>query len=88
MSRCFMDTLVVGILSLYILIFGTIQLWMYHKYGTEIHSHALPKSKLYNIQKFMLYFVPTLCGVRIVLQLTLFDNPTIYGYMVRFRINK
>ncbi|KAK2576197.1 hypothetical protein KPH14_008402 [Odynerus spinipes] len=82
MSKCFMDTVSITIISLYLLIFGTIQLWMYHKYGTEISANVLPKSKLYNIQKFFLYLVPLLSILRIILQATILDDKKIYGYMI------
>jgi len=57
---------------------------MYHKYGTEVDENTLPKSKLYNLQKFVLYFVPFLSVLRIILQATVMDDGMVYGYMVRF----
>lgn len=83
MSKCFMDTVSTSIISLYLLIFGTIQLWIYRKYGTETNAVLLPKSKLYIGQKFFLYFVPILSVIRIILQGTILDDKKIYGYMVR-----
>ncbi|XP_033222968.1 ATP-binding cassette sub-family B member 6, mitochondrial [Belonocnema kinseyi] len=82
MSKCFMDTVSTTILSMYIIIFGSFQLWMYRQYGTNINPNVLPKSKLYNLQKFCLYFVPILSVARIVLQATLLDDRTVYGYML------
>lgn len=82
MSKCFMDTISVTMISLYLLIFGTIQLWMYKKYGTETEEALLSKNKLYSVQKFFLYFVPLLSIVRIILQATLLDDKKIYGYMI------
>lgn len=82
MSKCFMDTISIAIISSYLLIFGTIQLWMYQKYGTETAATLLPRNKLYNIQKFFLYFVPILSVVRIILQGTVLNDNKIYGYMV------
>lgn len=90
MSKCFMDTVSTAIISLYLIIFGSIQLWMYRKYGTENNEIILPKSRLYNVQKFLLYFVPFLSVLRIILQATILDDGMIYGYMVRsviFSIN-
>ncbi|CAL7950956.1 unnamed protein product [Xylocopa violacea] len=82
MSKCFMDTISVAFIAAYLLIFGTIQLWMYRKYGTETTAALLPKSKLYIVQKFFLYFVPMLSIVRIILQGTVLDDKRIYGYMI------
>lgn len=83
MSKCFMDTISITIISSYLLIFGTIQLWIYKKYGTETTTTLLPKNKLYIVQKFFLYFVPILSIIRIILQGTILNDTKIYGYMVR-----
>ncbi|KAL6261955.1 hypothetical protein P5V15_007039 [Pogonomyrmex californicus] len=82
MSKCFMDTVCISIISLYLIVFGSIQLWIYHKYGTEADENTLPKSKLYNLQKFVLYFVPFLSIIRIILQATILDDGMVYGYMI------
>ncbi|XP_012278469.1 ATP-binding cassette sub-family B member 6, mitochondrial [Orussus abietinus] len=82
MSECFMDTVSTLIVSFYLLIFGTIQLWMYRKYGTDTNENMLPKSKLYTMQKLLLYFVPLLAAVRLGLHGLVLDNKTIYGYMI------
>ncbi|XP_046747696.1 ATP-binding cassette sub-family B member 6 [Diprion similis] len=81
-SKCFMDTVSTCFISSYLIIFGTIQLFMYKKYSTEINENLLGKSTLYNIQKFALYFLPFLSVVRIILQATVLDDKTIYGYMI------
>lgn len=91
-SKCFMDTISTSIIFLYLIIFGSIQLWMYRKYGTDNNAisdadeNALPRSKLYNLQKFILYFVPFLSILRIILQATVLDDGIVYGYMVRIII--
>ena len=82
MSKCFMDTVSTAVISLYLLIFGTVQLWMYRQYGTETNAGLLPKSKLYIVQKFFLYFIPVLNIVRIILQGTVLDDEKVYGYMI------
>ncbi|KAK0175312.1 hypothetical protein PV327_009070 [Microctonus hyperodae] len=83
MSKCFLDTITVSIVSSYLLIFGTIQLWMYRKYGTSSTStNVLPHSKLYNLQKILLYLVPLLSITRIILQATILDDKRVYGYMI------
>ncbi|XP_011705031.1 PREDICTED: ATP-binding cassette sub-family B member 6, mitochondrial [Wasmannia auropunctata] len=80
-SKCFMDTICISIISLYLIIFGSVQLWIYRKYATETEN-TLPRSKLYNLQKFVLYLVPILSVVRIILQATVLDDGMVYGYMV------
>lgn len=82
MSRCFMDTLGSSISFSYIALFGSLQLRMYHRHATEIASNLLSKSKLYNFQKFLLYFVPVLCIFHIILQATILRDGQIYGYEV------
>lgn len=83
-SKCFMDTIGTAIISLYLIIFGSIQLWIYRKYGTDTDENTLPRSKLYSLQKFFLFFVPFLSVLRIILQATVLDDGMVYGYMVRF----
>ncbi|OAD55726.1 ATP-binding cassette sub-family B member 6, mitochondrial [Eufriesea mexicana] len=82
MSKCFMDTVSIIVITSYLLIFGTIQLWMYQKYRSETNAIPLPKNKLYIVQKFFLYLVPILSIVRIILQGTILDDNKIYGYMI------
>ncbi|RLU15388.1 hypothetical protein DMN91_012382 [Ooceraea biroi] len=86
-SKCFMDTICTAVVSLYLIVFGSIQLWMYRKYGTEIDENTLPKSKLYNLQKFVLYFVPFLSLLRIILQATIMDDGMVYGYMILMTVS-
>lgn len=85
MSKCFMDTVSTAVISLYIFILGSAQLWMYRRYGTDSDIHTLPKSKLYHLQKFLLFFMPVLSLIRIVLQATVLDDKQVYGYMVKLR---
>ncbi|XP_054008432.1 ATP-binding cassette sub-family B member 6 [Hylaeus anthracinus] len=82
MSKCFMDTISSAVISLYLFIFGTMQLWIYRKHGTELAATLVPKSKLYVLQKILLYFVPILSIVRIILQATVLNDKKIYGYMI------
>ncbi|XP_018350877.1 PREDICTED: ATP-binding cassette sub-family B member 6, mitochondrial [Trachymyrmex septentrionalis] len=81
-SKCFMHTISTSVIFLYLIIFGTIQLWIYRKYGTETDANTLPRSKLYNLQKFVLYLVPILSIIRIILQATVLDDGKVYGYMI------
>jgi ATP-binding cassette subfamily B (MDR/TAP) protein 6 len=86
LSKCFMDTISSSIITLYLLIFGSIQLWMYRRYGTQIDFGTLHRSKLYVIQKLFLYFIPLLSLIRITLQAIVLDEKQVYGYMVRIII--
>lgn len=87
LSKCFMDTVCISIISLYLIIFGSVQLWIYHKYGTDTDESTLPSSKLYNLQKFVLYLVPVLSVIRIILQATVLDDGMVYGYMVKIVVH-
>lgn len=78
-----MDTVASSITFLYIRVFGSLQLHMYYRHGTEISTNLLSKSKLYNLQKFLLYFVPVLEIIHIILQATYLRDQHIYEYMVR-----
>ncbi|KAJ8682804.1 hypothetical protein QAD02_018596 [Eretmocerus hayati] len=82
MSKCFMDTVGTSIIALYLFIFGSIQLLMYRRYGTENEFHSSPNSRLYKLQQFLLYFLPFLSLLRISLQATVLDDKQIYGYMI------
>ncbi|XP_066593648.1 ATP-binding cassette sub-family B member 6 [Prorops nasuta] len=82
LSKCFMDTVSSSIIFLYLIIFGSFQLWMYKKYGTPISNDLLSKSKLYALQRFLLYFVPVLSIWRMLLQATVLDDKRVYGYMI------
>ncbi|KAL7297876.1 hypothetical protein TKK_0008899 [Trichogramma kaykai] len=81
-SKCFMDTISTAIISMYLLIFGSIQLWMYNRYGTEVDRRTLPRSKLYLCQKLLLFFMPFISFLRMILQATAIDDKHLYGYMV------
>lgn len=82
-SHCFMDTVSSSIIAGFILIFGTIQLIMYRKYSTLIDdANQIAKSKLYNLQILLLIFVPSLAIIRFILEATVYDAASVYGYMV------
>lgn len=81
-SVCFMDTVTTSITFGFLLVFGTIQLLMYRKYGTEVSSNQLPKSRLYGLQIFLAFVVPLLAVVRFILEAVVFEDHHIYIYMV------
>lgn len=81
-SKCFTDTVTISVLTIYLFIFGTAQLWVYKKYGTSVDHNSIAKSKLYNLQKILLYLVPLLSLIRIILQATILNEKKIFGYMI------
>ena len=85
-SQCFMDTVSNSITAGWLLLFGTNQLWIYHKYGTQVS--ILRKSQLYALQILFLVLLPVLCVVRFAVQATLINGNVVYGYMVsEYQIN-
>lgn len=82
LSHCFYDTLSSIILVTFILFFGTIQLIMYHKYGTRIDLIPANTSKLYCFQLILLCTLPLLSIARFVLETFIFVDAHVYGYMV------
>ncbi|XP_014205257.1 ATP-binding cassette sub-family B member 6, mitochondrial [Copidosoma floridanum] len=82
LSKCFMDTVSSSVVALYLFIFGTAQLLMYKRYGSDVDANSLPRSKLYTLQKFLHIFIVLLSIVKIVLQDTVLGDQQIYGYMV------
>ncbi|XP_034235611.1 ATP-binding cassette sub-family B member 6, mitochondrial isoform X2 [Thrips palmi] len=81
-SQCFMDTVSNSITAGWLLLFGTSQLWIYHKYGTTVTSASLPKSQLYGLQILFLVLLPVLCISRFLVQATLVNGYAVYGYMI------
>ncbi|XP_074036436.1 ABC transporter ATP-binding protein/permease Hmt-1 isoform X1 [Leptinotarsa decemlineata] len=81
-SQCFMDTITSSVIAGFIFVAGTIQLWMYRKYGTEVSPYHLSKSKLYYLQIFLTIFLPVLEILRFGLQGTIYEDKNIYGYMI------
>lgn len=81
-SECFMATQTAVITGLFIFIFGTIQLWMYHKYGTPVDRDLLLASPLYYLQILITFLLCALALLRFILQVILLNPGIIYGYMV------
>lgn len=84
LSRCFINTVAPTLIAAFLLITGTIQIFMYKKYGTEVAPNHLPISKLYHLQIFFTIFVPILEITRFVLLATILGDKTIYGYTVSY----
>ncbi|KAE8740122.1 ABC-transporter, subfamily B member 03 [Frankliniella occidentalis] len=81
-SQCFMDTVSNSITAGWLLLFGTSQLWIYRKWGTQVSQASLPKSQLYGLQLLFLVLLPVLCVVRFAVQATLINDNVVYGYMI------
>ncbi|KAL1502511.1 hypothetical protein ABEB36_007645 [Hypothenemus hampei] len=81
-NSCFMDTLTSSIIAGYLLIAGTIQLCIYKKYATEMAPVHLNRSKLYILQLLITAFLPLLEVLRLILTATVFEDSTVYGYMI------
>lgn len=82
LSHCFADTVSSVFISLFIFIFGGIQIRIYFKYSTDLDPRVFPKSYLCKLQILCHYILPLLAFVRLVLQSTVFYSEIIYGYMV------
>lgn len=84
-SECFMDTVSTSIISGFIVLFGSIQLYMYYKYATSV-DNQVSRSKLYNFQIFLSLLVPVLAMIRFSLQVLYYrgGEEKIYGYMVKY----
>lgn len=82
MSQCFMETLTVSITAGLLFLFGSAQLWMYRKYGTQPAQLLLPHSKLYHAQIFLTFLLPVLAVTRFILQATVLNGGNVYAYMV------
>ncbi|XP_050299608.1 ATP-binding cassette sub-family B member 6-like [Anthonomus grandis grandis] len=85
-NECFMDTVTSSVIAGYILIAGSIQLYIYKKYGTDVSPNHLPKSKLYHLQLFLTIFLPVLEIIRFVLAVTVFKDSRLYGYMISYLV--
>ncbi|XP_022195861.2 ATP-binding cassette sub-family B member 6, mitochondrial [Nilaparvata lugens] len=80
-SECFAATLSSYLLGVYILLFGTMQVWMYKRYGT-LASAPLHQSTLYYLQFFLCFLLSALALSRFLLQVLLLNPGAIYGYML------
>ncbi|XP_058060674.1 ATP-binding cassette sub-family B member 6 [Anopheles bellator] len=81
-SQCFMDTVAMGTIGSFMLLFGTMQLIMYRRYATEVYPQLIRKSRLYNFQLFLLVLLTLLTQVRFVLEGFVFDGAQVYGFMI------
>ena len=81
-SHCFMDTVGPSIYAGFLLLFGTIQLLMYRKYGSRITDPTqISKSRLYALQLLLLCLLPLLALIRFLLNARVYGNGSVYGYM-------
>lgn len=85
MSHCFVDTVSTSVIAGFLLIFGSLQLFVYYKYSTPIDDiviHRARKPKLYKLQIFLSLLVPALALIRFLFQIFLYNGGKIYGFMV------
>ncbi|XP_030375007.1 ATP-binding cassette sub-family B member 6, mitochondrial [Scaptodrosophila lebanonensis] len=82
-SHCFMDTVGPAVCGGMLLIFGTIQLFMYRQYAIPITDPTLiSKSRLYALQLFLLFFMPVLALLRFFVNSRIYVDSATYGYMI------
>lgn len=81
-SQCFLDTVSAAVIGGFLLVFGTIQLLMYRRYGTENSPAQIGRSRMYNLQVFLLALLPVLAVVRFVLEGFVFEGARVYGFMI------
>jgi len=78
-----METVSSSVIAGFILLFGVIQLIIYHKHSSQIDVRRLRPSFLYNLQISLLLMLPALAVARFVMRWKFYDGaPMIYGYMV------
>lgn len=81
-SQCFLDTVSMATIGGFLLLFGTIQLIMYRRHGTEISPTQILPSKMYAFQLFLLVLLPILAVIRFILEGFVFDGAQVYGFMI------
>lgn len=88
-THCFMDTIGPAVSAGFVLLFGSIQLFMYRKYATRIMDPAvIPKSALYIMQIVLLCLFPLLQFIRFLYDGLIVTNSAFYGYMVNIKLVK
>ena len=81
-SECFMDTVSYSSFTAYLVLFGSLQMWMYRRYGSRVSDLSLPKSSLYILQMTLTFLLSLIAIIRFILQIFLFSDKVLYGYMV------
>lgn len=83
-SPCFLDTFSVSLVSAFLLIFGSAQIYMYRRYATQ--NADAPTTRLYRLQVALHMLIPPLEIVRfLLLQTSAYDDPShqpIFGYQI------
>lgn len=83
LSHCFLDTVSSSVIAGFIVIFGTIQLIIYHKYATRIEELSqISACKLYYLQIFLMTLIPVVSVSRFILEAFVFEDAHLYGYTV------
>ncbi|ALC45884.1 Hmt-1, partial [Drosophila busckii] len=81
-SHCFMDTVGPAVFGSFLLLFGSLELVMYRKYATRIDPRQISKSRVFSVQLFLLCFIPILALVRFLLNVRIYPDSAVYGYMI------
>ncbi|XP_054709915.1 ATP-binding cassette sub-family B member 6-like [Uloborus diversus] len=80
-SHCFLDTVSSFFMTLFLVIFGAVQIRMYWKYSSDLDRRMLPRPFTYHLQRFFHILLPVLAFVRLILQLTAVERE-VYVYMI------
>lgn len=83
MSECFLDTAAAGVLTVFMVLFGTAQCSVYRKYSTPLSQAAIPQSKLYYAQMIITFLIPLLAVIKFFVEVYIFQMGVVYGYQVR-----
>lgn len=82
MSECFVETIVAGVLAMFMMLFGAAQCSMYRKYSTPLSQAAIPQSKLYYVQMIITFLIPLLAVAKFFVDIYIFQMGIVYGYQV------
>lgn len=82
MSECFLDTTAAGVLTVFMVLFGTAQCSVYRKYSTPLSQAAIPQSKLYYAQMIITFLIPLLAVTKFFVDVYIFQMGVVYGYQV------
>lgn len=83
-SHCFLDTITAAVYALFLVLFGSGQWIMYHKYATVTDQYLRQKSVLFGIQVALTILMMIIACARLALQATVIGNHVIYGYMILY----
>lgn len=82
MSKCVLDTTTAGVLTVFMVLFGTAQCSVYRKYSTPLSQAAIPQSKLYYAQMIITFIIPLLEVIKFFVDVYIFQMGVVHGYQV------